>query len=475
MRLRLHLGASIALSLFAVSANASNDTLAFQKAWTFKHTFPGQISEIPAYDPISKTLWVAGVVGVDILSARSGALLDHIDVTGDGSINSISIHNGIAALAVEAKGDRRKPGNVLLYSTKTRAPLSGVHRIEVGSLPDMLTFTPDGKTILVANEATPNAVADTPYVSPDPLGTVSVINVAKRSVVATPNPNVAPFTGSNLRTNTGMDFEPEYIAVAKNNKTAFVTLQEANGLGILNLKTNQFEKVVGLGVKDFSLNDNGFGGSNYIDPNDKDSKIELRSASVKGLYQPDSVASYEFAGKTYLVMANEGDTREDDGDKVRASTIPGSPKDLERLNVSKTDSAPGSLVTFGGRSFTIRDNQGNVIFDSGNKLEQEAIKLNIYDDTRSDDKGVEPEGVTLLKYLGKTFAFIGLERTTKAAVAIYDVTNPMAPKYLDMIVTSEDVSPEGLTTFVLGARPYLAISNEISNTTTAYRLGKVGN
>jgi hypothetical protein len=133
------------------------------------------------------------------------------------------------------------------------------------------------------------------------------------------------------------------------------------------------------------------------------------------------------------------------------------------------------LVTFGGRSFTIRDNQGNVIFDSGNKLEQEAIKLNIYDDTRSDDKGVEPEGVTLLKYLGKTFAFIGLERTTKAAVAIYDVTNPMAPKYLDMIVTSEDVSPEGLTTFVLGARPYLAISNEISNTTTAYRLGKVGN
>jgi hypothetical protein len=271
-----------------------------------------------------------------------------------------------------------------------------------------------------------------------------------------------------------MDFEPEYIAVAKNNKTAFVTLQEANGMGILNLKTNQFEKVVGLGVKDFSLIDNGFGGSNYIDPNDKDNKIELRSASVKGLYQPDSIASYEFRGNTYLVMANEGDTREDDGDKVRASTIPGSPKDLERLNVSKTDSAPGSLVTFGGRSFTIRDRQGAVVFDSGNRLEQEAIKLNIYDDTRSDDKGVEPEGVTLLKYLGKTFAFIGLERTTKAAVAVYDVTDPMAPEYLDIIVTTDDVSPEGLTTFIVGGKPYLAIANEISNTTSVYTIVKAG-
>lgn len=472
MRFQFHLSASIALSLFAVSAQASNDTLAFKKEWTFKHTFPSQISEIPAYDPISKTIWVAGVVGVDVLNPKTGALEDHIDVTGDGFINSISIHNGIAALAVEAKGDRRKPGNVLLYSTKTRTPLAGVNKVEVGSLPDMLTFTPNGKHILVANEATPNAVADTAYSSPDPVGTISVINVAKRAVVASPNPNGAPAVGSNLRTNTGMDFEPEYIAVAKDNKTAFVTLQEANGLGILDLNTNQFTKIVGLGVKDFSLNDNGYGGSNYIDPNDKDNKIELRSASVKGLYQPDSVAAYTVRGKTYLVMANEGDTREDDGDKVRASTIAGSPADLARLNVSKTDSSPGALVTFGGRSFTIRDSQGAVVFDSGNRLEQEAIKLNIYDDTRSDDKGVEPEGVTLLNYLGKTFAFIGLERTTKAAVAVYDVTDPKAPKYLDLIVTSDDVSPEGLTTFVLGGKPYLAIANEISNTTSVYTIGK---
>jgi hypothetical protein len=215
--------------------------------------------------------------------------------------------------------------------------------------------------------------------------------------------------------------------------------------------------------------------NNFIDPNDEDPKEKpvsiLRASAVKGLYQPDALANYQYKGRTYIVMANEGDTREDDGDKVRASKISGSPSDLKRLNVSLPDSPSGDqLVTFGGRSFSIRDDQGRLLYDSGSMLDAEAIARNIYDDKRSDDKGVEPEGVTLLNRWGKVYAFIGLERTKASAVAVFDITNPRAVSFVDMIVTDGDISPEGLVTYAYQGRQYLGISNEVSNTTTVYEI-----
>jgi DNA-binding beta-propeller fold protein YncE len=263
-----------------------------------------------------------------------------------------------------------------------------------------------------------------------------------------------------------MDFEPEYISVNAAGTKAFVTLQEANALGVLDLGTNSFSKVVGLGTKDFSA------AGNAIDTNDKKDLGSLKSVAVKGLYQPDGIAAYQAGGQTYLVMANEGDTREDDGDKARASTL-GATGDLARLNISTTDSTAGNLVTFGGRSFSIRDENGNLVFDSGNRLDAEAISRGIYDDGRSDDKGVEPEGVTLKEIGGRTYAFIGLERTTKGAVAIYDVTDPANASFVDMIVTTGDLAPEGITTFTSGGAHYLAIANEVSGTTTVYAMAPV--
>jgi len=344
--------------------------------------------------------------------------------------------------------------------------------VTVGALPDMLTFTPDGSKLLVANEATP-----TVYGNPalDPAGSVSIINMATRSVVATAGLSGVATSGSYLRTTTGMDFEPEYIAVNAAGTKAYVSLQEANGMGVLDLNTNSFASVIGLGAKDFNV------AANAIDPNDRDylvgstgpTKTELRTVAVKGLYQPDGMAAYQAGNKTYIVMANEGDTREDDGDKARASTISGTTNDLKRLNISAPDSSPGNLVTFGARSFSIRDEAGNIVFDSGKQLDAEAIARGIYDDTRSDDKGVEPEGVELMTIGGRTYAFIGLERTTKAAVAIYDVTDPSSASFMDMIVTDGDIAPEGIKGFTAGGVHYLAIANEVSNTTTVYSLAPV--
>ncbi len=475
---------------FSTASLASDPAISFEWQWTHEHNTVGQASEIPVYDKKTNTMWVAGVVGVDVLDADSGELLKHIDVTPYGFVNSVAIHNGLAAFAIEAYsdeliGDRRAPGVVLFYDTKTMAPSKGVNPVSVGSLPDMLTFTHDGRRLLVANEGTPNPVADEDYEAPDPVGSVSIIDMTTRSVIATPDFESAVWSGSNLRTNTGMDFEPEYITVNKDGTKAYVTLQEANGMGVIDLVSNQATAVIGLGLKDFSLADNGFGGDNFIDPNDRDylsgtsgpTKTELRSVPVMGLYQPDAIASYMYRGKTYLVMANEGDTREDDGDKARVKDIneldDAAPEDLDRLNISTTDSTPGNLVTFGGRSFSIRDEAGNIVYDSGSLLDAEAIKRRIYDDGRSDDKGVEPEGVALIDIGGRTYAFIGLERTLKAAVAVFDITEPANTRFVDMIVTDDDISPEGMTAYKYRGDHYLAIANEVSNTTTQYKINRV--
>ena len=446
------------------------------KEWTYNHALTGaagQTSEISAYDSITNTIWIAGLVGVDVLNATNGSLVQHIDTSSFGSINSVAIKNGLAAFAIESSV-KTNAGIVQLYDTSSRSLSSGINTITVGALPDMLTFTADGSKLLVANEGTPSTYGTrigttTPRnygaAAVDPIGSVSIINMNTRSVVATPGFAGVTQTGSNIRTNTGMDFEPEYIALNVSGTKAYVTLQEANAIGILDLNTNSFEKVVGLGAKDFSL------AGNQIDPLNN-GIISFISPNVKGLYMPDGIATYESNGNTYLVMANEGDYREDDIDRSAASTL-GAVAPLNNLRISNADSSSGNLFTAGARSFSIRDTNGNLVFDSGDFLDKKAAELGIYDDARSRDKGVEPEGVSIFSLGGRKVAAIGLERTLKSAVALYDITDAANASFLDMIVTDGDISPEGLQAFESNGKIFLSIANEVSNSTTLYSIAAV--
>ena len=482
---RLSSGTVLVLALVVggvhLRAQPPQPALSFTKLWTFSHTVPGQLSEIPAFDPRTNTIWVAGVVGVDVLDVATGSLVTHIDVTAHGAVNSVAIHNGLAAFAVEAPSqsptcpscDRRNPGKVLFYDTDTRLPSGDVSEIGVGSLPDMLTFTHDGRKLLVANEATPNALADAPYLPIDPAGSVTIIDVHDRLVIETATLNGVPISGANTRlpASTGMDFEPEYIAISHDNRRAFVTLQEANAIAVLDLVSHEFTDIIGLGAKDFNQP------GNEIDPKD-DGTVLFQRVAAKGFYMPDAVATYRWRGETYLVMANEGDFREDNADRAAASTY-GAASPLDRLRVSNRDSSPGNLFAAGARSFSIRRTNGELVYDSGSILDREAHARLIYDDGRSRDKGVEPEGVALLEIEGRTYAFIGLERVTTAAVAVFDITDLDAVTFVDMIVTTGDLSPEGLAAYKYRGKFYLAIANEvpapgISTThTTLYRLDLV--
>ncbi|MGB7443107.1 MAG: choice-of-anchor I family protein [Coleofasciculaceae cyanobacterium] len=249
-----------------------------------------------------------------------------------------------------------------------------------------------------------------------------------------------------------------------------------------------------------------FGEGNTLDASDADGVINLRNWPVYGLRQPDAIASFAANGSTYYITANEGDDR---GEDARVADLVLDPQafpnaaelqqdaNLGRLTVSTLDGdldGDGDydqLFAYGGRSFTIWDEFGNLVYDSGDDLEERLAQLlpanfnsdnteNSFD-TRSDNKGPEPEGLTIGIVDGRTYAFIGLERV--GGVMVYDITEPTTPQFVEYINnrdfsgdpaagTAGDLGPEGLTFIAAedspNGQPLLAVGNEVSGSTTLY-------
>ena len=84
----------------------------------------------------------------------------------------MAVFNGVVALAVEA--NPKTSAGVVAWVRASDLTVLGTDT--VGALPDMLTFTPDGSHLLVANEGEPNSYNQPDSV--DPVGSVSVIALA---------------------------------------------------------------------------------------------------------------------------------------------------------------------------------------------------------------------------------------------------------------------------------------------------------
>ena len=347
----------------------------------------------------------------------------------------------------------------MVFDTTT---YSLIKQITVGALPDMITFSADGKFILTANEGEPND-----DYSKDPDGTVSIIEVNNNYAVTTLDFSSFSSQLSTLKANGfriasptnnfASDIEPEYITISSDSKTAWVTLQENNGVAKIDLTTKKITNVFPLGFKDYNLTEN------IMDISDKDAGFLPNPWKAKGMFQPDAISNFEVNGTTYFVTANEGDAREysafvdvkriNDVSVVLDPTIFPNAATLKvdtnmgRLNINtKMGDTDGDgdfdeLVSFGARSFSIwNGSTGKIVFDSKNDLDKRAQDLGVYDDKRSDDKSVEPESVVVVKMGTKNILFVGLERAD--ALLVYDVTNPVSPVFLQSLKTGD--APEGL-------------------------------
>ena len=475
-------------------------------------------AEISAFDPVSKRLFVVAGNTVDIYTVSStgsltvtGTLTPTITpIAGTALIpNSVTVKNGVVAVAYA------------MQNTTTSAQLTGkvaffnagngslINAVDVGALPDMLTFTPDGTKVLVANEGEPNSYGQATSV--DPEGSVSIINIAGGVASATVqtatftsfNSQIASLKASGVRiigpgATVAQDLEPEFIAVAPDGLTARITLQENNAIAILDIATATITQIIPLGAKNYSLPGNG------IDPSDQDGGINIQNWPVFGLYQPDAIASFSINGQTYYITANEGDSRNYPGfnEEIRVSSssygldttvFPNAATlkqntNLGRLQVTNAtgntdaDAEFERIESFGARSFSIWNSNGTQVFDSGDQLEQitAAKTPTLFNsdgtitsfDQRSDNKGPEPEGVVVGVINGRTYAFIGLERT--GDIVVYDVSNPNQPIFVQYINTPEDIAVEGLT-FISAAdsptgKPLLVTANEVSKTVAVFEV-----
>lgn len=537
--------------------------------------FAESAAEIPAYDAASKRLFVVNAQKglVDVLDASKPEQPVHIaelsarDYLADSEVNSVAVQNGIVAIAVQAK-NKTDAGLVVFFNAKD---LSFMSKVAVGSLPDMLTFSPNGKTVLVANEAEPND-----DYSIDPEGSVSIIDIQD---IKQPKASIADFRAWNSQkadlmakgvrifgpnATVAQDLEPEYITISGDSKTAWVTLQENNAIARIDIAQQKVTDIYPLGYKDHGVM------GNELDVSDRDSKIDIKTwTGLVGMYQPDSIANYQVNGQTYLVTANEGDSREwlkdedayfagnlaqgyvenirmkhlfnskgfnTEGDypahlQKIANGVKGAKlnpvtfaycgatateagdcrkdSNLGRLNIAwnmgyqiNADGSPkldangrltyDKLYAYGARSFSIWNTQGQLVWDSGSEFEKkiselfptyfntdhEAVSL----DDRSDNKGPEPEGITLGTIGAKTFAFIGLERMS--GVMVYDITTPMRPKFIEYFTTRNfvetdsakqgDLGPEGLIFIAAkdspNGKPLLVVGNEVSGSTAIYQV-----
>ncbi len=418
-------------------------------------------AEISAYDPSTKKLFVVnngGVNKIDVIDMTDPSKMKKIDsiLTNSGAVNSVSVSNGKLAAAIEAL-DKQQPGKVTIYNTSDYKEIKSV---TTGALPDMVTFSPDGNYILTANEGEPNAT----YTN-DPVGSVSVISVNNNYSVV--NIDFSSFASQQAalqekglrvfgpNATFAQDMEPEYVTISPDSKTAWVTLQENNAIAKIDLTTKTATDIFPLGFKDYNQTANG------IDVSDKDNGVTFAKWQVKGIYQPDAIAVLQNGGIPYLFTVNEGDVREYDAFKEadRIKNISLDPVAfpnaaelkndamLGRLNITKTlgdangDGLYETLYSFGARSFSVwNGTNGTQVYDSKNELEQKANTAGYYDDGRSDDKGVEAEGITLGQVGSKNIAFIGMERAD--AIAVYDVSVPTAPSFLQILKSGD--APEGV-------------------------------
>ena len=365
---------------------------AFSASATFNvRAVGGQVAEIAAVTPDGNTLLYTdsstgriGVVNIADLKAVSQTAF----YQGEGEPTSVAVtRDGRFAIAVFAGTNRAVVLNL--------PALTVARTIELPGQPDSVAVSPDGDFAAIAIENQRDEDLGGGALPQSPSGSLYVLNLGA---------DVSKWTGRNVALNLPStlrfpsDAEPEYVDINNRNE-AVVSLQENNGVAIVNL-SNGSARYFDAGTTTHAAD---------LTDNRPNAAIDFGQTLTSARREPDGVA---WTPRGNIITANEGDY--------------------------DVDLTSGQFV--GGRNFTIFSPSGTVLFDERGDLERAVAQANRYDDRRSDAKGTEPENVDVVVIRGRTYAFVALERAD--SLAVYRLDSDSSPQFLQILPTGD--APEGV-------------------------------
>lgn len=318
--------------------------------------------------------------------------VDIVRVSDRTRVSSIDLKGQPDSIAISPAGASGKPKAAIAMENQRNEELND------GNLPQL----PTGFVQTIDLSGEPKDWKATPIRFEDESG--KLLDVVKKAGLDTPE-----------------DLEPEYVSINGKNQLA-VTLQENNGVAIIDLQTNRITNVFSAGSAEVKGVDTK--SDKIINPTDTLPETPR---------EPDAIA---WIDDNHVATANEGDWKG------------------------------------GTRGWTVFDANGKITWDAGNSVENLAIRHGLHNNKRAKKKGVEIEGIATAKMNGTTYAFVGSERSN--FVAVYNVNDPANPQFVQMLFTTN--GPEGI--LPIPERNMLAVSSEVDepengvrSAVTLYRLG----
>ncbi|MFC3503918.1 esterase-like activity of phytase family protein [Micromonospora krabiensis] len=401
------------------------------------------VAEISTVTPDGRTLIYTDALGrrigfLDISRADKPRGLGTLSLAQLGDAEdeptSVSVVGKYVLVVVNTSRSYTEPSgrlDVIELATRKR-----VASFDLGGQPDSIAISKDQRYAAIAienerdEEATPPGgdEGDLPQL---PAGFVQIVDLTGRSpanwrlrpvpLTAADGTALPALVAAGITEPT--DPEPEYVSINGRNQLA-VTLQENNGIALVDLPTGRITKVFGAGTATVS----------GIDTK-KDGVIDLTGSITDVPREPDAVA---WVDDRYLATANEGDWRG------------------------------------GSRGWSVFDSRtGAVAWDAGNTFERLAVTYGLHNEDRAAKKGTEPEGVAVAEYDGVRYGFVGSERSN--FVAVYDLSNPTRPVFRQVLPSTN--GPEGL--LPIPSRGLIAISSEeddasvnVRASVSLYQLGR---
>lgn len=318
--------------------------------------------------------------------------VDIVRVSDRTRVSSIDLKGQPDSIAISPAGASGKPKAAIAMENQRNEELND------GNLPQL----PTGFVQTIDLSGEPKDWKATPIRFEDERG--QLLDIVKKAGLDTPE-----------------DLEPEYVSINGKNQLA-VTLQENNGVAIIDLQTNRITNVFSAGSAEVKGVDT-----------QSDKLINPTDTLPETPREPDAIS---WIDDNHVATANEGDWKG------------------------------------GTRGWTVFDTSGKVTWDAGNSVENLAIRHGLHNNKRAKKKGVEIEGIATAKMNGTTYAFVGSERSN--FVAVYNVNDPANPQFVQMLFTTN--GPEGI--LPIPERNMLAVSSEVDepengvrSAVTLYRLG----